>query len=178
MEKKEKRGEKKIEDALDDLTFIDEPDLDIDLLSRSSLKGGIKHCQLARCMLYYGDFMEMESTKYIARTLKSKFSIVPDFIKHRKWFWRARKVETPCMNCGSNNDVWCLRAKHQSEISRHCNLYISPNSDGPYGDFNEYYHICLDCGNITHKAEAPGQRTCRDHMGTIRPKCPFCGQDW
>jgi uncharacterized protein len=134
------------------------------------------------CFAYSGDFME-----YIARTLKSKFSIVPDFIKHPKWFWKVRKVETPCMNCGSNNDVWCLRASHtiyyemhddREPCRRFCLRYLTEYSADFNKDTNEYYHICLDCGNITHKTEAPGQRTCSNHRGTIRPKCPFCGQDW
>jgi hypothetical protein len=40
---------KKIEEALEELTFIDEPDLDIGLLSLSILSGCIKHCQAGHC---------------------------------------------------------------------------------------------------------------------------------
>ena|SRR3990167_70663 len=48
-EKKGSGTRKKIEDAIKELKFIDEPDLDVGLLAKISLPGCTKHCEGGHC---------------------------------------------------------------------------------------------------------------------------------
>ncbi|MCX8193718.1 MAG: hypothetical protein N3G77_07920 [Nitrososphaeria archaeon] len=95
------------------------------------------------------------SLEYIRDALKSKFGVNPKFSDLVKF----RKVDTECSKCNSNKEVWCMY-----------------EDAGGIDYYDEYYHICLECGHIDYSSEYWQGPYYSIWVPT--PVCPFCGQEW
>ena len=82
---------------------------------------------------------------------------MPWIIFHH-WNWQdPRIVETPCPKCGSAERMVCFYAE----------------SGDPNTFYDEFYHVCLKCGNIQHTSEYGGSVGYEDHAD-----CPYCQHRW
>lgn len=98
------------------------------------------------------------SIEEIKEQLKEKFGYKHFQVEIPKWSWlKPRKVETKCERCGNNQEVWCVYAN---------------SAPGALDWYDEYFHICLKCGKVSHSSELKmygfGDAT----------KCPYCQQEW
>ncbi|MBI4434591.1 hypothetical protein HY635_02130 [Candidatus Uhrbacteria bacterium] len=100
---------------------------------------------------------EENAEQRIAEALRSKFGRAAPFEEHPGWRWQApRQIVQPCTQCGSAASVWCIHA------------------DSGFRDFyDEYYHVCLECGGIDHRSSYGGMLGFERHA-----ICPFCIHRW
>ncbi len=104
-----------------------------------------------------GPGLTITEMKKIANTLGFRFNVKAPFVEYHNWFWKEpHRVKTPCEKCGLNKDVWCMYA-----------------DSGLTNYYDEFYHICLDCGHIAHQQEYGGSP---GNEGDAY--CPFCNYKW